>query len=135
MFALFSLLAGCAVLVTSVILIIALRKEYETKIRPWLWAFAVFTVLRFFATLFFAIVNDLIFFYNITMVLLWILLVIGCFWSWLLVYSFYVELSDLTRLEDLAHLRLGTMASVHASTNPSLAGSRPTTPYTTSTIH
>lgn len=35
----------------------------------------------------------------------------------------------------LFQLQMGTMASVHASTNPSLAGSRPTTPYTTSTIH
>lgn len=32
--------------------------------------------------------------------------------------------------------QMGTMASIHGSTNPSIAGSRPTTPYTTvSTIH
>lgn len=134
-------------------------QEYEKKIFPWLWTFAVFTILRFLASLFFAIVNDLIFAYNILMVLLWIVFLIGCGWSWLVVYTLYVELSGLSKLEDLAQLRvswcdwgvrpntrwhrnrlsfifqMGTMASVHASTNPSLAGSRPTTPYTTSTIH
>lgn len=40
------------------------------------------------------------------MLLLW-----GCFtilnvYGWLLVYSLYLELSDLSKLEDLAHLRV-----------------------------
>lgn len=74
--------------------------------RPWLWAFAVFTVLRFLASLFFAIVNDLIFAYNVFMVLAWLTLVCTCIYSWLVVYSFYLELSDLSKLEDLAHLRV-----------------------------
>jgi len=134
-FALFSLIAGFVILVTSIMLLIALRREYEKKMRPWLWSFAAFTGLRFLAFLFFSIVNDLIFAYNIIMCLLWIVFICLCAYSWLVIYSFYLELSDLSKLEDLAHLRMGTMASVHASTNPSLAGSRPTTPYTTSTIH
>lgn len=130
MFALFSLLAGLAIFVTTVLLIIALRKvncflfcvqvesrlnwnfskyfqqEYERKIRPWLWSFAVFTVLRALATLFFGIVNDLIFPYNILMLLFWILSLIGCVWSWLIVYTFFVELAGLSKLEDLAQLRV-----------------------------
>lgn len=58
------------------------------------------------AFLFFAIVNDLIFAYNILMVLVWILLLLGCAYSWLIIYSLYLELADLTKLEDLAHLRV-----------------------------
>ncbi|XP_031625969.1 uncharacterized protein LOC116342476 [Contarinia nasturtii] len=134
MFALFSFLAGLAVFVTSILLTVALRKEYEEKILPWLWTMAIFTILRSLAWLFFSIVNDLIFAYNIFICLAWVIIIVLSIWSWLVVYSLYVELKDLSKLEDLAHLRMGTMASVHASTNPSLAGSRPTTPYIASSI-
>ncbi|KAK0078924.1 hypothetical protein PV325_001936, partial [Microctonus aethiopoides] len=104
--ALFSLLGGIAVLVTSIILINALRKEHEKKMIPWLYSFAIFTMFRLLAFLFFT-------------------------YGWLIVYSLHIELSDLTRLEDLAHLRIGTMQSLNASTTHSIAGSRPTTPHST----
>lgn len=96
-------------LVTSVMLVVALRKEYEHKIVPWLWTFAIFTVIRFFAYLFFSIVNDLIFAYNVLMVLVWTVLLVCCGYGWMVVYSLYLELSDLTKLEDLAHLRVSTI--------------------------
>lgn len=131
LFALFSLIAAWAVLVTSIMLIIALRKEYEHKMLPWLYVFAVFTILRFLAWLFFSIVNDLIFGYNITMCFLWAIFCAVNIYGWILVYSLYLELCALTKLEDLAHLRMGTMASLNASTTHSLAGSRPTTPHST----
>ena len=105
-FALFSLLGALVVLVTSIMLIGALRKEYEKKMVPWLYSFAVFTIFRLFAFIFFSIVNDLIFAYNVMMCLLWIVFVCLSVYGWLIVYSLYVELSDLTRLEDLAHLRV-----------------------------
>nr|CAD7446026.1 unnamed protein product [Timema bartmani] len=130
-FALFSLLGSLVVLVTGIILIIALRKEYEKKMLPWIYAFAVFTLFRLFAFVFASIVTDMIFAYNIMMCLLWILFTVWSVYGWLLVYSLYLELSDLTKLEDLAHLRMGTMASLNASTTHSLAGSRPTTPHST----
>ncbi|CAD7094071.1 unnamed protein product [Hermetia illucens] len=130
-FALFSLIGGLAILFTSILLIVALRKEYERKIQPWLWSFAVFTLFRAMAFLFFAVVNDLIFVYNILMVLCWIAIIAASVYGWLIVYSLYLELADLTKLEDLAHLRMGTMASLNASTTHSLAGSRPTTPHST----
>ncbi|XP_038220017.1 uncharacterized protein LOC119838235 [Zerene cesonia] len=126
-FALFSWIGSVAVLVTSILLIIALRKEYEKKIVPWLYTFGVFILFRFVAFLFAAIVNDMIFAYNVLMCLCWIVLCACGVYGWLLVYSLYLELSDLTKLEDLAHLRMGTMASLNAS----LAGSRPTTPHST----
>lgn len=128
-FALFSILGGIVVFVTSSMLIKALRKEHEKKIVPWLYSFAIFTLFRLFAFIFFSIVNDMIFAYNIIMCLLWIIFVCISAYGWLVVYSLYLELCDLTRLEDLAHLRIGTMQSLNASTTHSIAGSRPTTPH------
>ncbi|VEN61505.1 unnamed protein product [Callosobruchus maculatus] len=131
MFAVFSILLSLAVFVTSIILINALRKEHEKKMVPWLYAFAAFTIFRLLGYLFFSIVNDMIFAYNILMCLLWTVFLVFSIYGWVLVYSLYVELSDLTKLEDLAHLRIGTLQSLNASTVPSLAGSRPTTPHST----
>ncbi|EDV49801.1 uncharacterized protein LOC6552248 [Drosophila erecta] len=130
-FALFSLIMALINFVTSVLLCVALRKEYERKVMPWLWSFAIFTVWRALALIFFAIVNDLYFAYNVLMVLLWTIFCVLSIYGWALVYSLFLELVDLTKLEDLAHLRMGTMASLHASTANSLAGSRPTTPHST----
>lgn len=84
-------------------------QEFERRIPPWLYTFAAFTVFRFVAWVFISIVNDQIFFYNITMLMLW-----GCFtalnvYGWVLVYSLYLELSDLSKLEDLAHLRVSIL--------------------------
>ncbi|KAL5285536.1 hypothetical protein ACFFRR_007318 [Megaselia abdita] len=124
--ALFSLVAGFVVLITSISLCIALRREHEKKIIPWLWTMAGFIILRFCTLLLFAIVNDLIFAYNVLIVFLWTVFLAALIYGWLTVYSLYLELKDLSKLEDLAHLRLGTMASMH-----SLAGSRPITPFTT----
>ncbi|XP_002020116.2 uncharacterized protein LOC108156274 [Drosophila miranda] len=130
-FALFSLIMALINFVTSVLLCVALRKEYERKVMPWLWTFAVFTVWRALALIFFAIVNDLYFAYNVIMVMLWSIFCLLSIYGWAVVYSLFLELVDLTKLEDLAHLRMGTMASLHASTANSLAGSRPTTPHST----
>lgn len=128
-FALFSALIACVTFVTSVMLVAALRKEYENKILPWLWSYGIFIGFRCIAFLFFAIVNDLYFFYNIFMTILWIILIAISVYGWLTVYSVFIELADLTKLEDLAHLRIGTMQSLNASAVQSLAGSRPTTPH------
>jgi hypothetical protein len=73
---------------------------------PWLYCFAVFTLFRLFAFVFGSIVNDMIFGYNIAMCILWIIYTVASVYGWLLVYSLYVELCDLTKLEDLAHLRV-----------------------------
>ncbi|KAJ4443196.1 hypothetical protein ANN_04846 [Periplaneta americana] len=81
-------------------------KEYEKKMVPWLYCFAAFTLFRLFAFVFGSIVNDMIFGYNIAMCLLWIIYTVASVYGWLLVYSLYLELSDLTRLEDFAHLRV-----------------------------
>ncbi|XP_058818233.1 uncharacterized protein LOC131681453 isoform X4 [Topomyia yanbarensis] len=129
--ALFSLIGGLVTFVTSIMLVHALRKEHENRVVPWLWTFAVFTIFRFLALLLFSIVNDLIFAYNILITLIWILIILASVYGWVMVYSLYLELADLTKLEDLAHLRMGTMQSLNASVAHSLAGSRPTTPHST----
>ncbi|KAK6633888.1 hypothetical protein RUM44_004495 [Polyplax serrata] len=130
-FALFSIVASVAVFITAIILIVGLRKEYERKMIPFLYVFAFFTLFRIFAFIFFSIVNDLIFTYNILMCLCWIVCSAINLYGWILIYSLYLELEDLTKLEDLAHLRMGTMTSLNASTTHSIAGSRPTTPHST----
>uniref|UniRef100_A0A182S6V0 Uncharacterized protein n=1 Tax=Anopheles maculatus TaxID=74869 RepID=A0A182S6V0_9DIPT len=60
-----------------------------------------------------------------------VVIIVASIYGWLMVYSLYLELADLTKLEDLAHLRMGTMQSLNASVAHSLAGSRPTTPHST----
>ncbi|CAL8115860.1 unnamed protein product [Orchesella dallaii] len=130
--AVFSLMGGVALFVTSVMLLNALRNEYERKMIPWLICMLVFASWRLLAFIFCAVVNDMIFAYNIIMTLFWIVFTVVNFLGWAAVYSLFLELSDLTKLEDLAHLRMGTMTSLATQ---SMAGSRPTTPHsTTSTV-
>lgn len=105
-FAMFSVVGGLVVLAASVYLVIALRKEYEHRIVPWLISFAVFTLVRVLGLIFFAIVNDLIFAYNVLVIVCWSLLLVVCIFCWLVVHSLYLELAELTKLEDLAHLRV-----------------------------
>nr|CAG4646568.1 EOG090X0DL4 [Macrothrix elegans] len=128
-FALFSAIAAVALFVTSCMLLKALRKEIEKDMVPWLYASAIFFLWRTFAIIFASIVNDLIFGYHIAMCLFWIAFILLGALGWVIVYSLYLELSDLTKLEDLAHLRMGTMSSLNMT--QSISGSRPTTPHST----
>lgn len=91
-----------------IILIINNLQEHEKRIVPWLFSFAAFVVFRFFAWLFSSIANDPIFGYNLAMILLGAIFTVVNVYGWLLVYSLYLELFDLTKLEDLAHLRVCT---------------------------
>jgi hypothetical protein len=128
-FALFSAIIAVALFVTSCMLLRALRKEIETNMVPWLYASGIFFLWRTFAIIFASIVNDMIFGYHITMCFLWIAMILFGIMGWIVVYSLYLELSDLTKLEDLAHLRMGTMSSLNMT--HSISGSRPTTPHST----
>lgn len=44
--------------------------------------------------------------------MLWIMIISFSLYGWLVVYSLYLELSDLTKLEDLAHLRVSVSNNV-----------------------
>nr|CAG4644299.1 EOG090X0DL4 [Lepidurus arcticus] len=128
-FALLSAFGAFAMLVTSVMLLKSLRKEYEGGMIPWLVVSFLFFGWRTIAIIHASIINDMIFGYHISMCLLWVLCILLGACGWVIVYSLYLELSDLTKLEDIAHLRMGTMSSLNIT--HSVAGSRPTTPHST----
>lgn len=79
---------------------------------PWLVCMLLFAGWKTFAFLFSAIVNDMIFAYNIIMCLFWLVFSVLNFIGWAVVYSVFLELSDLTKLEDLAHLRVNINYSI-----------------------
>ncbi|CAG0920960.1 unnamed protein product [Notodromas monacha] len=136
-FALFSLLLGAALFVTTVILLAALRKEEELKMIPWLFCMLGFIGWRLFATMYASVVNDMIFSYHRTMCVLWVLFILASAVGWIVVYSQHMDLRDLTRLEDVAKLKRSTISSLNTSyanqsISLSIAGSvpssRPITP-------
>ncbi|KAB7494510.1 hypothetical protein Anas_00378 [Armadillidium nasatum] len=110
---------GIALMVTSIMLLQGLRKEIEVRLEPWLWCVGLFTIWRSLVIIYASIVNDMYFAYHIVMCLMWILLIVANAYAWLVVHSFYHELCEITRLEDVARVKMETM---------SFMGSRPTTP-------
>lgn len=110
-----SFVMSVALLITSVMMVMALRKEKEAKFRPWLFIMFAFTAWRFFAIIFRSICNDLYYSYHQAVLIIWILLIAANAFAWLIVYSNYQELTDITRLEDMAKLKLGTLSSLNAS--------------------
>ncbi|GFR26113.1 uncharacterized protein TNCT_379681 [Trichonephila clavata] len=107
-------LAVC-LMTASILLMKALKKESEGKFRPWLLAMLVFTVWRLIAIFYRSIVNDLYFGYHQAMLVIWILLSAVNVFMWLVVLSNYQELANITRLEDMAKLKMGTMSSLNQS--------------------
>lgn len=130
--ALFSLFFAIALFVTSVMLLDGLRKEQETQFKAWLITMGLFTCWRIVSWGFSAIVNDMIFTYHILMFIVWMILNVLDVLSWICIYSLYLELTDLTKLQDIARLKMNTMSSLPASRAASIYGtsSRPTSPYT-----
>lgn len=108
-------ISAIAIFITSCIIIPALKKEYELKFRPWLMTMTIFVGFRAFATIFQSIANDLYFGYHQAMLLLWILLIPLNVFALLVVYSNYQELSDITKIEDMAKLKMSTLSSLQGS--------------------
>lgn len=108
-------ISAIAILVTSIIIIPALKKEYEVKFRPWLITMAIFTGFRSVAIIFQSIANDLFFTYHRTMLALWFILIPLNVFALLIVYSNYQELSDITKIEDMAKLKMSTLSSLQGS--------------------
>ncbi|GAB6033214.1 hypothetical protein CHUAL_012819 [Chamberlinius hualienensis] len=105
---------------TSFILILGLRKEHEKRFRPWLFTMGIFTGWRFVAFLFWSIANDIYFGYHIAMLVLWFLITCTNVFCLLVVFSNYQDLSEITRLEDMAQLRMGTLSSLNTHHSHSL---------------
>lgn len=126
----FSLFGGVALLVTNVLLLDGLRKEQESAFKGWLFSMGFFVPWKWVAWAFAGIVNDMIFAYNIIMLITWFFFNILNVFSFLCIYSLYLELTDLTKLQDLARLKMDTMSSMAPSRAASTAhGSRPTSPH------
>lgn len=104
-------------LVVSVILMRALKKELEKKFKPWLTAAIVFTSWSCFSILFRSIANDLYYAYHQAMLIIWTAMLVFNVFFILVVYSNYQELADITRLEDMARLKMGTMSSLNTTSH------------------
>lgn len=102
----FSLIGGVFLFVTNVLLLDGLRKEQETAFKGWLLTMGIFTPWKIVAWVFAFIVNDMIFAYNIIMLIAWFFFNILDVFSFLCIYSLYLELTDLTKLQDLAKLKV-----------------------------
>lgn len=112
-----SFLLAAYLLVVSVILMRALRKEHEQKFRPWLMAAIIFTAWSFVSISFRSIANDLYYSYHQAMLVIWsVMLALNVFFI-LVVYSNYQELEDITRLEDMARLKTGTLSSLNTTSH------------------
>lgn len=108
-------ISAIAVLIASIIIIPALKKEYEAKFKPWLIIMAGFILFRTVAILFQSIANDLYFTYHQAMLFLWTILIPLNVFALLIVYSNYQELSDITKIEDIANLKMSTLSSLQGS--------------------
>ncbi|XP_047482375.1 uncharacterized protein LOC125034545 isoform X1 [Penaeus chinensis] len=117
---------GVCLIVTSVALLQGLRKEIEFRMEPWIWCMALFTAWRILITIYSSIVNDMVFAYHVVMCLLWLLFIGGNTFAWLVVHSFYHELCEVTRLEDVARVKMDTMSTMGFSSRPTTPGARST---------
>jgi len=129
MSAVLTLLGSLALFVTSCITLDALRLEKETGFQSWLVTMGLFTPWRIVAWVYACIVNDMIFGYHIVMFFAWLLFNILNVLSWMVMYSLYLELTGISKLEDMAKLKMDTLSSRAGS----LYGSRPTSPHSGNT--
>ena len=66
----------------------------------------IFAPWKIIAWAFAGIVNDMIFVYNVLMLLVWFgLNILNCF-GWVAIYSLYLELGDLSKIQHLARLKV-----------------------------
>ena len=78
--------------------------KYKTG---WLYIMAFFMPWKWLTWLYSAIVNDQIFAYNIIMLIAWFIFNVLNTASCVCIWSLYLELNDLTKLQDLARLKVG----------------------------
>jgi len=126
---LFSIIGGVALFITACILLDALRLEKEGGFTGWLWTMGIFTPWKILAWGYAGVVNDWIFAYNYIMFIIWFFFNIIDVYSFICMYSLYLELSGITKLEDMTKLKMQTMSS----RGNSLYGSRPTSPASRAT--
>ena len=81
-----SLLLGIALFIANVKLLDGLRKESENAFKWWLYVMGILTPWKILAWAFAGIVNDMIFAYNIIMLISWFFLNILDVFSFLCIY-------------------------------------------------
>lgn len=128
MSSLFSLVLAVFIFITSCILLDALRLEKETGFKGWLYTMGVFTPWKIVAWIYHSIVNDIIFGYHIFQFFNWLILNIIDVGAWVVIYSLFLELNSISKLEDMAKIKMVTLSSRAGS----VYGSRPTSPHTRS---
>ena len=117
MSALLSVFQSILLFVTSCIMLNALRLEKETGFTSWLMVMGVFVIWRVLAWAYGSIVNDMIFGYHIFTLVTWMVLsIVGAF-SWAVVYSLYLQLTTITKIETSARMKMDTMGSSRLSCN------------------
>lgn len=121
---LITLAFSVAIFITSCILLDALRLEKETGFKGWLYSMGLFTPWKIVAWVYHSIVNDMIFGYHIFMFLSWAFLNVLNVLSFIIIYSLFLELTGISKLEDMAKVKMVTLSSRAGS----IYGSRPTSP-------
>ncbi|XP_074598036.1 uncharacterized protein LOC141852801 [Brevipalpus obovatus] len=106
---------GSYLTIASLRVLPALREEQEDKFINWIHAMGAFIVVRTLATLFQSIANDLYFPYHLAMLLMWILFTVFNIAALIVVVSNYQDLKDITRLENIAQVKMNTISSLNAS--------------------
>lgn len=122
-----SIVGAIALFITSCIILDALRLEKERGFEAWLWTMGLFTPWKIVAWVYAAIVNDMTCCsssYHIFMFLIWMVLNVANVFAWVVMYSLYLELQGISRLEGMAKMKMDTLSSRAGS----LYGSRPTSP-------
>ena len=127
MASLLSIIGAIAVFVTSSIMLNALRMEKETGFQSWLMTMGGFTCWKIIHLGYGTIVNDMFFSYHIFTFFTWTIFNIISIGSLVVIYSLYLELTSISKLEDIAKFKMDTMST----RGNSLYGSRPTTPHGT----
>ena len=117
----------CAQYITSCFMLNALRLEKERGFKSWLITMGSFTCWKIIHLGYGTIVNDLYFSYHIFTFFTWILFTLLSTGSLAVIYSLYLELTSISKLEDMARFKMDTMST----RGNSVYGSRPTTPHGT----
>ena len=127
MASLISIMMSIALFVTSCFMLNALRLEKEKGFQSWLITMCSFTCWKILHLGYGTIVNDLYFSYHIFTFFIWMIFTILSIGSLAVIYSLYLELTSISKLEDIARFKMDTMST----RGNSVYGSRPTTPHGT----
>jgi len=122
-----SIVFAILLFITSCIILDALRLEKERGFKTWLWTMGIFTPWKIVCWVYAAIVNDMMCCsssYHVLMFLVWLVLNVANVLAWSVMYSLYLELEGISKLEGMAKMKMDTLSSRAGS----LYGSRPTSP-------